>query len=271
MGADYTDRILASRRLDAESLRDNERSWLALIGLFPLADGINTLGSDASNRIVLPGLPRNTGTLNVSAGALRLNASQSTAFTINGTAQTQADLRADRSGDPTFVEIGNFILLVIERGGQPYLRVWDKAHPARKNFIGLNHYPIDPAYCITARFIRYEDPRPIEIEDIIHTRSLIDHVGAVEFDWQGQACRLEAQSDDEGLYFNFRDRTNGDTTYPAGRFLLSEAPQGDRVIVDFNLAYNPPCAFTDFATCPLPPPQNKLPVRIEAGEMKYRT
>jgi hypothetical protein len=269
MTAEHETQVNEARHQQTERLRDRERSWLALAGLFPLSDGINTIGSDPSNRIILANVARNAGTLNVSHLGIRIYAGQGSGMMIDGKPITQAELKVDRSGDPTYVEIGSLIFVVIERGERPYLRVWDKNHPARKNFHGLNFYPIDPAYCITAKFVQYENAKPIEIEDIIGTRSMIDHLGYAEFEWQGQTCRLEAIGDDEGLFFNFKDLTNGETTYPSGRFLDAPAPKDGQVILDFNLATNPPCAYTDYATCPLPPPQNKLNVRIEAGEKKY--
>ncbi len=139
------------------------------------------------------------------------------------------------------------------------------------NFKSLDWFPIDPAYRLQARFLPFNSPRSIPIVNVLGDMVQMPCPGMVEFTLHGQEFQLEPVEIEEGrLWFLFRDSTNGNETYPAGRYLTAGAPEGDRVVIDFNRAYNPPCAFTEFATCPLPPPSNRLPVEILAGERKYR-
>jgi hypothetical protein len=130
---------------------------------------------------------------------------------------------------------------------------------------------VDPKYCIEARYTDYDTPRLITIQDVLEIYHETPFQGYVTFAFQGKEHRLEARVDEDDLMrLDFRDATNGDTTYIGGRFLVTEMPEDGKIIVDFNRAYNPPCAYTDFATCPLPPPENRLPIRIEAGEKTFR-
>ena len=150
-----------------------------------------------------------------------------------------------------------------------YLRVWDKDASPVSRFKGLKYFPINPAYRITAMFVAYEPPKSIKIMDVIGG----DHdgflAGEARFHLSGVDCCLVAEADGDELLFSFTDLTSKDTTYPGGRFLTTDKPQAGRVTLDFNRAVNWPCAYTAYATCPIPPVENRLSVRIEAGEMRY--
>ena len=166
------------------------------------------------------------------------------------------------------VTIGSLTLIVIERGGRYGIRLKDNESRLRKEFTSLHYFPIDASYCVTARFV--PDPKKIPILNILGQIEDMPSPGYVEFDLHGRHLRLTPveESPDE-LFFILRDLTAGKDTYGSGRFLHTPLPKNGQVILDFNKAYNPPCAFTPYATCPLPPRENRLAVRIEAGELKY--
>jgi uncharacterized protein (DUF1684 family) len=178
-------------------------------------------------------------------------------------------LRPDTSGNPDVLALGTLRLILLKRGERYAIRVKDNASPARKRFTGLRWYPADPAWRISARFTPYPAPRKIAIQNVIGATEYVDSPGVVEFIRGGKTYRLEPIAEGSELFFVFRDATSGKSTYGAGRFLYADAPEGGTVLLDFNKAENPPCAFTAYATCPLPPKQNRLTLPVAAGEMKY--
>jgi uncharacterized protein (DUF1684 family) len=219
---------------------------------------------------VLPAAaPTHAGVVRLERGAATLQAAPGVQMTSGGMPVSVMELRSDKSGAPDFVELGDLTLALLQRGARYAIRLWDKNCPARQAFAGLRWYAVDPAYCLTARFAPYDPPKPMTIVDVLGDVSEIASPGSVVFVWQGQEQCLDAQARGQRLFYNFADASNGDTTYSAGRFLYSPLPQAGQVTLDFNLATNPYCAYTPYATCPLPPPQNRLPFRVEAGEMVY--
>ncbi len=158
---------------------------------------------------------------------------------------------------------------VISRNNRPYLRVWDREAPALTSHKGLHYFPIDAKYQITALYQPFETPRSLKVLDAIGGEHESRFPGQACFTINGLECTLIAEEEDDGLLFNFTDLTRADSTYPGGRYLLTEPPAGGTILLDFNLARNWPCAYTAFATCPLAPAENHLKVRIEAGEMRY--
>ena len=158
---------------------------------------------------------------------------------------------------------------MIQRGSRTGIRLKDASSAARRNFAGLHYFPIREAFRIKAKYTPYDQPRKIRIVNVLGDASEDLSPGYVEFDLAGKHCRLEPLLEGNLLFFIFKDKTSGRETYPAGRFLYANLPKAGRVILDFNKAINPPCAFTPFATCPLPPRQNRLGVSIEAGELRY--
>jgi uncharacterized protein (DUF1684 family) len=162
-------------------------------------------------------------------------------------------------------------MYVIERGGRFALRVKDPESARRRSFRGLDWFPVRESYRVTARFVPYEPPKAIPIANVLGTVEPMPSPGYVVFSLNGREFHLDPVLEDPAakeLFFIFRDETAGKQTYPAGRFLYADLPKDGRVVLDFNKAYSPPCAFTSFATCPLPPRQNRLDVRIEAGEKR---
>jgi hypothetical protein len=242
--------------------------WLTLAGLGWLKPGVNRVGSDPANDVVLPGGPAEAGTVTVTDGA----ASASGSFRHDGAPITDLRLVSDADGEPTLLELGALRLCLIERGGRLALRTWDLDAPARRAFNGIDHWPVDPAWRLDARF-EAAPGRSVAVPDVLGTADEQPSPGDVIFEVSGTEHRLQALvgSGDRGeLWLVFGDRTNGTETYAGGRFLYTDAPDADgRVVVDFNRAYNPPCVFSPYATCPLPWPANRLSIRVEAGERMY--
>ncbi|HUF07490.1 MAG TPA: DUF1684 domain-containing protein [Candidatus Binatia bacterium] len=238
--------------------------WLTLAGLGWLQPGVNRVGAAAANDVVLPSGPAEAGTITVADG----EAVADGAFLHDGRAASGLRLVNDQEGEVTLLELGSLRLCVIERGGRLAVRTWDFASPARRRFDGIEHWPVDPAWRLVARFEATPD-RTIRVPDVMGIVDEEASPGDVVFEIAGAEHRLQALpgGDTGEVWLVFGDATNGDETYGGGRFLYTSSPSDDgSVDVDFNRAYNPPCVFSPFATCPLPWPENRLPVRIEAGE-----
>jgi hypothetical protein len=185
-------------------------------------------------------------------------------------AGASSQLKLDTSGQTDFVFLDDLRLAVIDRGGQLAIRIWDPQSPVRREFSGCTWYEPDSRFRVTAKVEVYAEPKPVMIEDIIGISRPAEMHAALSFKVNGSANRLDAELLEDGSYdLIFKDSTAGNGTYPAGRYLTTEVAEGGKVLIDFNYAYNPPCAFTEFATCPLPLPQNVLPFAVEAGE-KYQ-
>jgi len=171
--------------------------------------------------------------------------------------------------DADSVKVGDVTLTAIERGGKIGIRMRDPNAETRRDFTGCKWFPASSAWKIDAKWVAYPKPKLIPITNILGMKDDEPSPGYAEFTLRGNSLRLEPVLEDGELFFMFKDATSAHTTYGAGRFLYAAVPKGDRVELDFNKAHNPPCAFTAFATCPLPPKQNILPVAIEAGEKSY--
>ncbi len=249
--------------------------WLTLTGLYWLEPGGNPFGSDADNAIVLPdtGVPAVAGRLVLEPdGTVTAEAEDGVGVEVNGEPLTRRVLRTGGDGDPDVITAGRIQFYIIDRDGRLAARVKDPQAPTRTGFGGIEHFPIDPALRVEARLVPYEAPRQVEVPTVLGEPTVYSAPGVLHFTVAGSEHSLEpylSGADNESYFLIFRDATSGVTTYGAGRFLYAPAvDQGGTTVLDFNLAYNPPCAFTPYATCPLPPPQNWLHVPIEAGE-KY--
>ncbi len=250
-----------------------EDSWLTLVGLFWLDEGENPFGSDAgTNKVIFPEGkgPAVAGVLIREGKNVRVHAAPGAGVTSGGKPVTELALTSGAGGEPTVLELGTLSFFVIERGDRVGVRVRDKASPVRTSFHGLDFYPIRPEWHIDARFEPYNPPKKVAVPNVLGQVSESPSPGAAVFDWQGKTYRLDLLgSVKDGLSTIFADATNGHETYGAGRFLDVGKPENGRIEVDFNTAYNPPCAFTSFATCPLPPADNKLTLAVTAGEKKF--
>jgi uncharacterized protein (DUF1684 family) len=264
-------RRLEKWRADYEATLRADDGWLSLAGLFWLKEGSNRFGTDGANEIVLPQdstLPL-AGEFLFHDGKIQLKLVTGVNATVNGEAVTSGDLQSDENHKPDIVRINSLSITVIKRGERYAVRIRDKNNPALRDFKGSKWFPIDENYVLSGRFVRYGKKTRIEIANILGDVMQWESPGYALFQLRGKRLRLDALLDDEKLFFIFSDLTSGKSTYGAGRFLYVDQPKSDRVTLDFNQAINPPCAFTVFATCPLPPRQNRLKVSIEAGEKTY--
>jgi uncharacterized protein (DUF1684 family) len=251
--------------------------WLTLCGFFWLKEGENRFGSDSSNQIVFPKgkAPKVAGSLWLENGSVRVQAKRGADVTVGGARITSMALRSDEDGlaDPTVMNIGTLSFYLIKRGGQLAVRVKDKENPARLNFKGLEYFPVDPKWRFEATYEPYSPPKMLQIATMINTVETDSCPGAVAFDVDGKTYRLDViieRGTENHLFIMFEDSTNGKETYALGRQLYTDMPDSNgKVILDFNKAYNWPCVFTEYATCPIPPKQNHLPFRVEAGEKMY--
>jgi uncharacterized protein (DUF1684 family) len=248
--------------------------WLTLVGLYWFNEGSNTFGRAEKNTLVLDhkAMPNTLGTFTLKQGKVTFAANVGSVVTLAGKPIKTIVMTPDASGEPTVLDTGPIEFFVIERVGKVGLRVRDTEHPARKNFHGIDSFPISTAWTIDAKFEPYTPVHHIEIINILGMTEKMVAPGAVVFNKDGKEYRLDAileAPDEKELFIMFADNTSARETYGAGRFIYIPLPVNDRAIVDFNKAYNPPCAFNDFATCPLPPPQNRLQLRVDAGEKKY--
>ncbi|MGB8253062.1 MAG: DUF1684 domain-containing protein [Anaerolineaceae bacterium] len=252
-------------------MKTNSQSWLALIGLFQLEEGDNSFGTRTTNKIILPQFNQEQcGSFHRENGKISLTPINNSNLTINKMSPGPLFLCTDRDEEPDRIEIGSLTMMILQRGDNFLLRVWDGDSMALKGFAGLKYFPVNEKYRIMTKFITYDPPRAIRILDVIGTEYEGHLCGEAHFTLDGADCSLVAEEDGDELLFSFTDKTREDMTYPGGRFLVAAQPRKNCVILDFNQAVNWPCAYTSFATCPLPPNENHLAVRIEAGEMRYQ-
>lgn len=253
----YTDSIRDWQQQRDKSLR-SENGWLTLVGLFWLKPGDNTIGADASNDFVLP-----KGSAPDHAGTLRLSGDEVIFLDPNGSSRPLHY----KEEKPDVVQTGSVSFFIIKRGDKLAIRAKDSDAPALKHFTGMKYFPINPAFRFEAKFV--PDVKKIPILNILGQTDLEESPGVVEFTYQGKPYRLRPIYEGKTLFFLFKDPTNKINTYQAGRMLNTPVPENGKVDLDFNRSYNPPCTFTPYATCPLPPKENALPFAIEAGEMRY--
>ncbi len=252
----------------------SDTGWLTLCGLFWLKEGDNSFGRAASNALVLdnPSLADTAGSFVLHDHRVRFVAAPGGRVTHEGQPVGALDLVADTEGEPTVVASGSLRFFIIERAGNLGVRVRDLENPHRRDFRGLSYFPVSTAWLFDARFEPYEPAHRLKIVNILGMEEDAISPGAVIFTKDGREWRLDTVLEtpgDKELFIMFADATSGHETYGAGRFLYIPLPAGQRAQLDFNKAHNPPCALNDFATCPLPPPQNRLKLRVEAGETKY--
>ncbi len=272
----------AAHRRDLEAWRERrlqslrrEDGWLTLVGLFWLEPGDNTVGSDPKSRVVLPAgkAPARLATISLDAAGARLATAPGETVEIGGKPVTGSALSTDASGEPTLIRRGPLRFYLIERNGRIGVRVKDAESTALKSFRGIESFPVETRWRIEARFESYQPAKEILVPNILGSTAREKSPGALVFEVRGSICRLDVvtEAGTEDWFVIFGDRTNGTETYGGGRFLYVTPPApGSSAVVDFNKAYNPPCVFTPYATCPLPPSQNRLAVRVEAGEKSYQ-
>ena len=252
----YTAAVWKWRREREARLR-SDTGWLTIAGLYWLKPGRQTIGSDPGNTIRLPGAaPAHLGVIELRGETVVLH------YATPGKASVV--LQPDTSGTATRIHLGPLTFWVIQRGNRFGIRLRDQNSRFRREFTGCRWYPVEPAYRVTARFIRA--PKGLEVPSVIGVTTAEESPGYFEFRLGGKTLRLRPSGSLDSLELMFRDATSGQTTYGGGRFLPVPPVKNGKVVLDFNKAYNPPCAFIPYATCPVPIRENRLPVPIPAGE-----
>jgi uncharacterized protein (DUF1684 family) len=243
--------------------------WLSLAGLFWLKPGDNRFGSADDNPVRFPDkAPTHMGTITLAQGKVRVSVLPQVHMTSAGKPVLERDLKTDADGtEPTMLEMGSMTWYVIQRGDQFAVRIKDTESAELKAFKGVPTYSYDDAWRLYASWEAYSPPKQLQITNIVGQTFQLDCPGAYVFEKGGVKYRLEPTREGNELFLVFADQTSGHDTYGGGRFLYTSLPGPDgKLLLDFNRAYNPPCAFTPWATCPLPTAGNKLAIRVEAGE-----
>ena len=247
-------------RQEREAQLKTDDGWLTVAGLFWLKDGVNPAGSSPGSAIRLPRGAAHAGDFEFHGGKTTYHPAQG----------APSPLRSDTDkGGPDKVVLGDFTMYVIHRGDRYAIRLKDRDSQFRREFTGLHWFPVREDLRVTARFVPFEQGHTIAIPNILGETENEPSPGYVVFSLNGKEYRLEPVLEGDRLFFIFRDETSAKETYGSGRFLYTELPKDGKVVLDFNKAENPPCAFTPYATCPLPPRQNRMAVRVEAGELNY--
>jgi uncharacterized protein (DUF1684 family) len=251
---------------------DYRKEYVPLAGLFALKAGPNTAGSAASNNIVLPkSVPAVVGRFVLNGNAVSFEPQAGVKVTFKGQPVTRSiSLKSDLTDPPDELAVGDVTLWVHISGERPTIRMRDPNGEAARSFRGFQWFPIDDNYRVTARFIKDPAPREVRAPNQLGDEDVMQTEGVVEFTIAGQTVRLRPMTTrPKRFWFIFRDATSGKETYETARFLYSDLRDDGTTVLDFNQAYNPPCAFNPFTTCPIPLPENRLKVRLPVGEKNY--
>lgn len=248
--------------------------WLTLAGLYWLAPGANSFGSDNSNQIIFPGrgTPGFMGTLSLDGDSVSIEVANNVEIINDGNPIRQSGLKKDSSGEPDILSWGSLSWYIIQRGDRIGVRLRDSNHPNYMHFKPTELFPIDSSWRVLANLEPFDSSTTVDIVNVLGDTSPNATPGILHFEINGHKLSLTPLADpgDENYFVIFGDKTNGITTYGAGRFLVVPAVnESGKTYIDFNQAYNMPCAFSPWATCPLPPEENVLDISIEAGELAY--
>jgi uncharacterized protein (DUF1684 family) len=264
---------LQTWRDDREKKLIADNGWLTLAGRYPLKSGDNSFGTGKENDVVFPPELKGTGPdrlgiLQVDDEGKRVKLRLAEGVTMVAGEKAFTGDRVFDTEKPDWVGLGRLRMHIIIRDGKYVLRLADNESESRKHFRGCKWYPADERFRVVATFVPYQSGKTIPIVNILEQASREPCPGYAEFKLNGETYRLDAIAEDNGLFFVFRDKTAGDTTYGSARFITVEKKpkENSSFTLDFNKAYNPPCAFSNFTTCPIAPKQNVLPIRVEAGE-----
>jgi uncharacterized protein len=265
-GESYRKEVEAWRTKHQAALA-KDYGWLTVVGLDWLKEGENRVGADPTSEVPLPpgSAPHKVATIAWHAGKAVLHPEPGVPLMLSGKPAKETTLREDTD----ILAINHLQFFLILRGDRAGIRLKDNDSAARKHFQGLTWYPVDPTWRIEAKFTAWPSPHTLIFHNTIGQEEHEPSPGYVTFQRDGREFRLEPMLDDGELFFVIRDQTSGKTTYGASRFLYTEQAKNGVVVLDFNKAENPPCAFTAYATCPLPSPQNRLALAVNAGEKKY--
>jgi uncharacterized protein (DUF1684 family) len=259
-------RRIAQFHESSEAALTADDGWLTVVGLHWLKEGANRVGSEAGFEVQLPAAaPRRVGAITLKSGQATFAPEPQSGVTLNGKPAQSGPLQTDTD----ILAIGRIKFFLIKRPDGLALRVKDNDSAARREFTHMRWFPTDPAWRFEARYTAFEQPETILLDTLAGGRQQHSTPGYVTFTKDGKEYRLNPVLEGDRLFFVIRDQTSGKSTYGGARFLYAALPKDNIVILDFNQAINPPCVFTAFATCPLPPPQNRLPFEVTAGEMMY--
>jgi uncharacterized protein (DUF1684 family) len=259
-------------RSDEEAGLKKETGWLTVAGLFWLREGINTVGAGPEFDVQLTDNFKQGkfGEINFKNGLAALKVESGVEAQSDGKSVSTIDLVSDEKGKPTEIRTGSQTFYLIRREERFGIRLKDSKSKARLTFKGQHWFPIDESYRVTARFEALPEPKEVLIPNVLGGHFKMKSPGILKFTLKGKEHSLQPVEEEDGtLFIIFRDGSNESETYKAGRFLHADKAVNGEAVLDFNKAENPPCAFTSFATCPLPPPQNSLDVEIKAGEKRY--
>jgi|KBSMisStaDraftv2_1062788.scaffolds.fasta_scaffold363110_2 uncharacterized protein (DUF1684 family) len=257
-----------------EAKLTSDTGWLTIAGLHFLTQPETTVGSDAANDVVLPGgTPSRVGTFVLAKNghvSVRLEPRVVVSL-LDGKPFAGGPIKSDGEGPPDRLVFGDVQVWVHQSGERPAIRIRDKNNPLRKTFTGMKWYPVNEAYRVEGTYQPYDTPKTVQVPNLLGDIDTMTSPGTVSFSLGGKTMRMAAVTEnDTEFWFIFRDLTSSDETYPAARFLYTPRPVDGKVPLDFNKAENPPCAFNPYSTCPLPPQENRLQVRVEAGEKIYQ-
>ncbi len=249
-----------------------ENGWLSLVGLYWLNKGENTFGTAKDNNVIFPlgSVPDYTGKFVLNGDSVIVKINGGITVANNGRGVSELKLTDDLHGEQSILTYGSYNWYLVKRGDRYGIRLKNYLNPLIEDFKGIERFPVDSSWRITAKTIKYNPPKEIIVPSIIGTQDIDTAYYSLQFTKNEKTYSLDPVIEGDELFVIFADETSGIETYGAGRFLYAEKPKADgTVILDFNKAYNPPCNFTKFATCPLPPKSNYLKLRITAGEKKY--
>jgi uncharacterized protein (DUF1684 family) len=267
----YAQSIEQWRQERNETIR-KENGWLALAGLYWLKLGKNQIGSDPKSEILLPQrIPANIGYLEYNGKSISMRANPGQKINVNGTEKDFAVLQPDISEAPSYINLQDVQIVVIQRGNKFGVRIWDNQREERRSFPPRTWFDIDEEYRVPAEYTPYDRPKMTYFPDVAGEKTEFPVEGYLSFTLNGAACQLDVNKEEDGTFFvRFSDLTSMDKTYPTGRYLVSDTEPDGQIYIDFNKAYSPPCAFTDFATCVFAPEQNHLNFEVAAGETYSR-
>ena len=256
-------------RVDREARLKADDGWLTVAGLFFLTEGENSFGASPVNDIVLREGPEVAGVFTLRNKQISVRAADGQTLSIDGEKVTSAGLWPYEGRRRPTITMGALSMFAHYSGDRLAIRMRDQESPIRREFHGLRWFPVDEGYRVRARYAPHDQSHAVKLPNILGDIETFTSSGSVTFTLGGQELGMTAVDSGDRLWFIFRDLTSGSETYPAARFLYADAPKEGWTVLDFNQAYNPPCAFNPHTTCPLPPPENRLRVRVEAGELDY--
>ena len=265
----YVDRVKSWQAEREENLQ-KDRSWLTVAGLYWLREGENWVGTATSNDFVLPegSAPAAVGVFEFHDRKATFHAEDGVTITQDGKPIQNVELEM---GERHAIAINDLKMWLHYSGERLAIRLRDLNASYRKEFVGLDWYPVDPSFRVQAKFTPHAEEKKVEMLNILGDIEVFEAAGYVDFELRGHKVRMEPMKAREGaLWLIFRDGTSGKGSYPAARFLRTEPPENGNVMIDFNQAYNPPCAYNPHTTCPMPTKENRLEIRIEAGEKNYK-